>query len=125
MLAAVRLMVLTCVAATLLTAPAAETTAPKKQPAPRYEVSGHVANMDPAYRVRVVLSAPNKPNRVTTIVADGTYVFRNVPPGAYEVRPVHALYRFSPEFHTAAVTTQNVIHIDFTAWRLPQQGKKK
>ena len=107
-------------AAVLFSAPAAQ-----KRVAPRYAVSGRIAGLDAAHRAKIVLSTPNKPNRVVTILPDGTYEFRNVPPGTYDVRPAHALYRFSPSFHTAAVTTQNVIHIDFTAWRLPLQGNKK
>jgi hypothetical protein len=109
----IQLLTFACLAVTLFAAPASQ-----KAP-PRYTVSGRIAGMEAAHRARIVLSTANKPNRSATMLADGTYEVRNVPPGSYTVRPAHALYSFSPSFHTAAVTTHDVINIDFTARRLP------
>jgi hypothetical protein len=113
MTAKIHLLTFACLALTLFAAPP-----PQKAP-PRYTVSGRIAGLETAHHARIVLSAANKPNRSATTLADGTYIIRNVPPGSYSVRPAHALYRFSPTFHTAAVTSHDVINIDFTASRLP------
>jgi hypothetical protein len=122
MTAKIYALVCACLAAALLSLPYTE-AATQKKTTPKYDVSGHVAGLAAGHRARVVLSSRNKPDRTTTMLADGTWVLHNVPPGSYEVRPSHTLYRFSPSFHTVAVTSRDVIHINFTGWRL--EPKKK
>jgi hypothetical protein len=89
----------------------------------RYTISGRVEGMPASRRATVVAKAHNKPSHSTTTHADGTYILRSVLPGTYEIRASHSLFRFSPAFHTAAVTNHDVENINFVAHEKP--GKRR
>ena len=114
-----RLLLPVCIlVAFCASANAQRSSARKKTPSAaqaKYTISGRVEGMPATRRATVVAKAHNKPSHSATTHADGTYILRNVPPGTYEIRASHALFRFSPTFHTAAVTNHDVEHINFTA----------
>ena len=86
-----------------------------KPPTKTYSIAGHVADLKVGFRATMKLSGNNKPNRTMTGQADGSFAFRNVPPGSYTVRPSNPKFTFSPSFHTVAVTDHDHEQVDFTA----------
>jgi hypothetical protein len=95
--------------------------ADRPRPVHRFIIQGHVAGLGPSHRVVVVVTSPGKPPHRVTTQADGNYVLRNVLPGSYTVRPHHAQFRISPPFRTVAVTNQDRVHINFTAYPLARR----
>jgi hypothetical protein len=97
--------------------------APTKAP-PRYIMSGTITDMGPTHRARVIATSSGKPDRSTTMAADGTFTLRNVLPGSYTLRPSHTLYIFSPTFRTVAVTDHDMTVLPFKAMLVPSKKKK-
>jgi len=90
-------------------------------PLPRHEITGRVSGLGvPHY---VVVRASGRQNHTTTTHADGVYILRGLRPGTYTVRPVDRRYRFSPTFHTVAITNHDVHEVDFVAHPLPPRRR--
>jgi hypothetical protein len=94
-----------------------------KPPVKTYDITGHLDQLSADFRGHVTLSGNRRPSRTTAAQADGTFAFRNVPPGSYTVRPKHGKFTFTPSFHTVAITDHDRDHVDFTAH--PRGGAKK
>lgn len=118
-----RLLLPGCILLALVSAPgaqAASSAKPRPLPPPRHSISGHIRGLEAPHHATVVATAPHKPPHSTATHADGTYIFRNLTPGTYHIRPSHGLYRFTPAFHTVAVTNHDVHSINFTAHERPR-----
>jgi len=85
----------------------------RKDPQPKFTISGTVTGLGPNHRATVKTSG--KAVRTTTTRADGSYTLNNMERGSYSVRPSRTNYHFSPSYHTAAVTTQDLTGVNFTA----------
>ena len=55
------------------------------------------------------------PAHTATSRGDGDFTLRAVEPGTWVLRPTHPQFRFSPSFHTVAVTSHDVDGVNFTA----------
>jgi hypothetical protein len=84
-----------------------------QDPVPKFTISDTITGLGPNHRATVKTSG--KAVRTTTTRADGNYTLNNMERGSYSVRPSHTGYHFSPSFHTAAVTTQDLTSVNFTA----------
>jgi hypothetical protein len=80
--------------------------------------------LEAPHRATVVATGPHRTRRSTATHPDGTYIFRNLTPGTYNVRPSPGLYRFTPTFHTAAVTNHDVYNVNFTAHERPRPHRR-
>jgi hypothetical protein len=79
----------------------------------KFTISGTIAGLGPNHHATVRTSG--KAVRTATTRDDGSYTLQNMERGSYTVRPSHLNYHFNPSFHTAAVTTQDLTSVDFTA----------
>jgi hypothetical protein len=118
---AIRTLVCVWLAAAILPLTGAD-KAPTKAP-PKYVLSGSITGMGPTHRAKVTLTSNGKPDRSTTMAADGTFTLKNVLPASYSVRPSHAFYSFSPTFRTVAVTDHDVTVLPFNATIHPSKKK--
>ncbi|MFB3777355.1 MAG: carboxypeptidase-like regulatory domain-containing protein [Bryobacteraceae bacterium] len=102
------------------------TAAQKKKvsPPPKYTISGTITGLGANHRARVVATSSNHPQRGAYTREDGSYTLQSVYAGSYSVRPTHAGYRFTPSFHTVAVTTADRVEINFVATPLPTKSKR-
>ncbi len=91
------------------------------QPLPRHEITGRVSGLIVPHHV--VVRTSGRGNHTTTTHADGVYILRGLRPGTYTVRPVDRRYRFSPTFHTVAITNHDVHEVDFVAHPLPPRRR--
>ena len=89
----------------------------------RYTISGRIDGISAPRRATLAAKSHNKPTHSTTTHADGTFIFGNLPPGTYEIRPWHGSLLFSPSFHTVAVTTHDVGNVHFTARERPHKRR--
>ena len=96
-----------------------------QDPQAKFTISGTITGLGPNHHATVRTSG--KAVRSTTTHDDGTYELQDLERGTYTVRPSHLSYHFSPSFHTAAVTTQNLTGVNFTASpnASQQKGPKK
>ena len=92
-------------------------------PVKRFDVTGHISGLGP-HRITVHLTAPHRPSRSAVTHEDGRFIFRDVLAGVYEARPRHTRFRFSPPFHTVAVTSHDVHGVNFTAHELPPPHRR-
>lgn len=92
-------------------------------PVRRFDVTGHVSGLGP-HRITVHLTASHRPSRSAVTHEDGSFIFRDVLAGVYEARPRHTRFRFSPPFHTVAVTSHDVQGVNFIAHELPPPGHR-
>jgi TonB-dependent SusC/RagA subfamily outer membrane receptor len=74
------------------------------------------ATSDPLEAARVILVGPN---RIEGTSREGRFTFRNVAPGAYQVRVLRLGYR--PESDSAAVAPGETVALDFTLTPAPIQ----
>ena len=95
--------------------------APTKGPPPGFDVSGVISGMQPANRARVNATAAGQTTRMTPMAANGTFVLMNVPPGTWVVKPLHALYIFSPATRTVVVTDHEIKGLEFKAMLAPSK----
>jgi hypothetical protein len=84
-----------------------------KGPPPRFEMRGHIDGFVKGRPAVVRISG--RAERSASVRSDGTFLFRSLPPGSYSVRPESRHYRFSPSFHTVALTSHDVAGVQFTA----------
>jgi hypothetical protein len=89
--------------------------ADRPHPVRKFVIQGHVAGLGPSHHAVVDLISHGRTVRRATTRSGGDYVFRNVLPGSYTVRPYHEHFRISPSFRTVAVTHRDHFHINFTA----------
>jgi hypothetical protein len=97
-------------------------SAAQRRHVPRFDVVGHVSGLD-GRRVVVRLISPSRPDHSTTTHRDGRFIFRDVAPGRYRVRPMDPRFRFSPEARTVVVTRHDIGGIGFHARELPRRRR--
>jgi hypothetical protein len=89
----------------------------------RYTISGRIDGIPTPRRATVVATGHNRPSHSITTHADGTFIFHNLLPGTYEIRPRHNSFLFSPSFHTVALTSHDVGNVHFTARERPRKRR--
>lgn len=122
-----RLLLPGCILLALVNAPgaqAASSARPRPLPPPRHSISGDIRGLEAPHRATVVATGPHRTRRSTTTRADGTYIFRNLTPGTYTIRPSHPWHRFSPTFHTVGVSNHDAHSINFTAHERPRPRRR-
>ncbi|MGD0013836.1 MAG: carboxypeptidase-like regulatory domain-containing protein [Bryobacteraceae bacterium] len=116
-----------CILLALINAPgaqAASSAKPRPLPPPRHSISGHISGLEAPHHATVVATGPHGARHSTATHPDGTYIFHNLTPGTYNIRPSQGLYRFTPTFHTVAVTNHDVHNVSFAAHEQPRPHRR-